>query len=358
MAKGGTLANIGQALAGYGSALSGNPLYLQNVLIQRQAQQQEQEREQAARQAQVAKIATQSLFTGGSEMTPERRMGMLGMISPEVLQTAVARQAVNQLFPQGFSGTLSEGQTAFQDGRVVASAPRTQDRKLPAEAELAMFITGGDHNAARQFLQQRDTATRMDTGLNPIYGRDAQGNVVVMQPTKSGQLVQSGLPEGVTPLAPREMAFERAAGQAGGKVEGERVATAPAVIATAEASLKNIRDLKNSKSLPRALGPIEGRLPAIGGAQADIIARIDQIGGQAFLQAFENLKGGGQITEIEGARATAAMARLNRTQTPEDFLAALTELENVVAAGLERAKRGRSVQYGATGSWSIQKVNP
>ena len=46
---------------------------------------------------------------------------------------------------------------------------------------------------------------------------------------------------------------------------------------------------------------------------------LDQIGGQAFLQAFESLKGGGQITEIEGTKATTALTRLtDRTISYEE----------------------------------------
>lgn len=65
-------------------------------------------------------------------------------------------------------------------------------------------------------------------------------------------------------------------------------------------------------------------------------SRIEQLQGQAFLQAFESLKGGGQITEIEGRKAEQAIARLNTAQSPEDFREALMELRGVI----ERAQGG------------------
>jgi len=67
---------------------------------------------------------------------------------------------------------------------------------------------------------------------------------------------------------------------------------------------------------------------------------VDQIGGAAFLQAFESLKGGGQITEVEGKKATDAMARLNRAQSDGEFKTALTDLRKVMSDGLARLSNG------------------
>jgi hypothetical protein len=98
--KGGTLANIGQALSGYGSALSGNPLYLQNSLILRQANEQRRTQEEQQRQQQVGDIASRALMRGGSQMNDENKMGMLRLMAPGAFQSAIAQQAMSQLFPQ------------------------------------------------------------------------------------------------------------------------------------------------------------------------------------------------------------------------------------------------------------------
>lgn len=63
---------------------------------------------------------------------------------------------------------------------------------------------------------------------------------------------------------------------------------------------------------------------------------LDQIGGSAFLQAFDSLKGGGQITEVEGKKATDAIARLNRSQSGPEFEQSLKDLREVMAAGQAR----------------------
>lgn len=53
---------------------------------------------------------------------------------------------------------------------------------------------------------------------------------------------------------------------------------------------------------------------------------LNKIKGGVFLEAFKTLKGGGQITELEGQKAEQAQARLLETQSPEAFRDALAEL--------------------------------
>jgi hypothetical protein len=68
----------------------------------------------------------------------------------------------------------------------------------------------------------------------------------------------------------------------------------------------------------------------------DTIPIIQQLQGKTFLQAFESLKGGGHITEIEGKKAEQAIARLQRTQSTKAFIAALLELREIIVAGQGR----------------------
>lgn len=86
-----------------------------------------------------------------------------------------------------------------------------------------------------------------------------------------------------------------------------------------------------NKTLPGVTGPLQGWLPTLTGKKIDLEERIKQLGGGAFLQAFDSLKGGGQITEVEGAKATAALARLtNLRQSDEGYRASLKEFRDEV----------------------------
>lgn len=83
-------------------------------------------------------------------------------------------------------------------------------------------------------------------------------------------------------------------------------------------------------------GTLDPRNYVPGTDATDFRAVLDQIGGSAFLQAFESLKGGGAITEMEGKKATDAIARLNRAQSDGEFEVALGDLRQVMTDGYKR----------------------
>lgn len=83
----------------------------------------------------------------------------------------------------------------------------------------------------------------------------------------------------------------------------------------------------------------------------------DQLQGAAFLQAFESLKGGGQITEVEGKKATDAMARLNTAQSDGEYKAALGELRGIMASAQSRLG-GAPAQGGNLTSSDNPPANP
>lgn len=64
---------------------------------------------------------------------------------------------------------------------------------------------------------------------------------------------------------------------------------------------------------------------------AKLKSYIDQLAGLNFMEAYQELKGGGSITEIETKQATAARTRLDQAlkSTPEDLRLALIEVRNL-----------------------------
>jgi hypothetical protein len=78
--------------------------------------------------------------------------------------------------------------------------------------------------------------------------------------------------------------------------------------------------------------------PISGTRAADFYTLLEQVQGGTFMQAFNNLKGGGQITEQEGAKATAAIARLNPRQTEEGFNKALMDFDGILAQAQARSQ--------------------
>ena len=108
--------------------------------------------------------------------------------------------------------------------------------------------------------------------------------------------------------------------------------------------------------LPYAVGT-SSMLPIVPGTPpADFDALAKQMEGKAFLQAFESLKGGGQITQIEGEKATAAMARLQRAQSEKEYKASLRELRNIYQRAFARAQ-SRYRQSGSQGNgWTVEEI--
>jgi hypothetical protein len=129
--------------------------------------------------------------------------------------------------------------------------------------------------------------------------------------------------------------------------ELERQKTQGAEISGKAALIARIDALMNDPNLEDALGLegiVRGFVSSVG--LDDNVARVNemikQIRGDVFLQAFEKLKGGGQITELEGMKAEQAMARLGQMQSYEDYVNSLKELRFYVDI-FSRRLQGESI---------------
>lgn len=115
------------------------------------------------------------------------------------------------------------------------------------------------------------------------------------------------------------------------------------------------KSLINAKSIKRTLdelisdpnlGEISGGFMGLQGLQSDVFPmsetqrrlqpKIDQLQGQKFLSAYETLKGGGQITEVEGLKAEQAQAAINQRMSDKDFKQGLEDYRKVIENGIAR----------------------
>jgi hypothetical protein len=143
---------------------------------------------------------------------------------------------------------------------------------------------------------------------------------------------------------PQEAGAKRELAQAGaaGSTTGEKRATAefdlPRVESNIDQALADLTKLKEHPGLVNITG-LYSKAPIIPGtkqAAADALAK--QVQGQTFLQAYNALKGAGAITETEGAKAEASVARLERAQSTDDYRAALDDLAKVLKNGKARLR--------------------
>lgn len=133
------------------------------------------------------------------------------------------------------------------------------------------------------------------------------------------------------------------------KTKAAEIAGAPGAYGAAVRTLQNIDAVISHPGREAATGgsAFMSYLPA---SQArDFANRVEQLGGTAFLEAYKELKGGGAISEAEGKKAEAAVARLkDRFISEGDYLKALQEYRDIVETGAKRTlqKLGGNVPEG------------
>jgi hypothetical protein len=192
--------------------------------------------------------------------------------------------------------------------------------------------------------------------------RTARG-IEVIQPSRVGGPARR---ESLTTQEQENAATGAAAeAAAGGKVAGETATTAkfdlPRIEDNANQTitlLDRLRDHPGRKMATGASSVIPAdKLPAT--EARNFVALLGQLRGKQFLEAFNMLKGGGQITEVEGAKAESAIATIqDRGQSEAAYLQAIEDLRKVVQDGVSRArqKAGGNTSTSATGA--KKRYNP
>jgi len=298
----------------------------------------------------------------------------------------------NEKAKEKLNGLMQNFDLSTQQRQFLQSLPLQAQQKILARQQFG----GGDSKL----------------GLNIVWGRDAQGNYVPMQADPRGGLRAAGMPEGVTPVqpwnsvpvdtgmgtvfvnprnpyspqtaagGPPSMPSEAPAGAApsaapaiapvpgGGAyvpkdVEGKAAASARGAATgqeeittraqdrqAAEAAgglISQIDSALNDPALPQVTGPIQGRLPNVLPSSTRVQTKLDNIKSKAFMQAFQSLKGGGQITEREGQAATAAITRLGsenaQNMNDQDYRDALLELRKIGENAIKRSRGEKVDEY-------------
>lgn len=169
--------------------------------------------------------------------------------------------------------------------------------------------------------------------------------------------------------------------KAAGKYKGEALAKAqsdlPGAVERANQALNVIDQMVGKRATADAQGniidpgtkPHPGFRGAVGAGfgerflpgteAASFQALYDQVTGGAFLQAYETLRGTGQITEIEGAKATSAITRMQLSQNEREFVKAAREFQDVIRSGVQRAqaKAGQPSGGASVGRFVVTPVS-
>ena len=240
------------------------------------------------------------------------------------------------------------------------------------DAKIAPLVNTGNPRAAaivQQLIAQRNalmqSAKQMYGGqettmevIDPTTGQpvtikarpDERG---VLQPVKRGEV-----PLSVNATAGSDLTISpnvaRPAPTPAVVKERQAASKLPEAIAMNNDAIRKIDEMiggvdANGKPLPGAKGkPHPGFNEAVGagfgtayipGTQGkSFTIRHKEVLSQAFLDAFEALKGGGAITEKEGEKATAARTRMDLAQSESEYITAAREYQGVLKRGVENAK--------------------
>ncbi|CCB64478.1 hypothetical protein [Hyphomicrobium sp. MC1] len=160
-----------------------------------------------------------------------------------------------------------------------------------------------------------------------------------------------------------------------GEAQGKAAANLPLAENAASRVLGAIGGLlANRRGLDRVTGTVYGRLPEVTNTSNEAKnaqASIDFINSNTFLQAYNDLRGAGAITEKEGEAAQAAYNKLRSQQLgTDDYIKAVQDYRDQVISLLNiaraRAQGGNVVgvsqgqpapQAPANGGWSIKRLD-
>lgn len=301
-------------------------------------------------QQQQAAAPPQSAPQAGSGYTVDRlgafadgysSGGLIGAIANATGGANRQEGAVNETFQFLVRKGLPEA-----DARAVVQNPQLMQQVLPrligpkSDDRKYMQVNGriveiGPDGAKELYAAPDGGRESVKYGTTPYFTQDGKPYVT----GTDGSIKFPEFPEDAKPLAPGQLAENKARGSATGKAMGEAKAALPKVLQSTAETLGALDALESDPYLDNMLGSFDGRTPDITSDANRVKARMDEITGKTFLTAFQSLRGGGAITEAEGVKATAAISRLgNRVQDPTAYRAAIQDIKDIAKNGLLRAK--------------------
>lgn len=330
----------------------------------------------------------------------QRALGSTGDPRMDAMKASLLQSAAPR--PKGTSSFLGDIGSALAAGQQAGMESQDQQlRRRLIEAQIGKLQSPNDGQdparvAEYNFAKQNGFTGSFPEYLNQFYGREQNSPATLqeweafskmtpeqqaryLEMKRSGQLstiagvpnyVPPGVGSGVTapkPLstletetdAQRQLRDAAAQGQAQGTARGEAVANLPTIQTATRAALDTVDKMLAHPGMGTATG-LSGTLDPrnyIPGTDARNFRVLrNQAQGQVFLDAFQALKGGGAITEVEGLKAEQAKARMDTAQSDEEFRAALNDYKAALQRGLALAEQ--KAGYSTGGGFGGQPAAP
>jgi len=205
----------------------------------------------------------------------------------------------------------------------------------------------------------------------PAPARGAPVAPVPLAQAPQGRVAPAGAPTGARPTM-TELEAGKTIAKESAEVVGKDIGTTRANQGKAEQNadylITKINELVTHPGFETSVGR-KGlsygfgltKEPILEGTDAsDFQARFKEIGGQSFLQAIENLRGMGALSNLEGESATKAIQRMSTSQSEKEFKTAAQEFNEIIQRGIDRnrVKLGQEPKYGTKPASEIAKQEP
>lgn len=338
-------------------------------------------------------MAWQDFFRNNSAGLLNAGVGILSGQTPQQ-QAAMGAQGFMQGMQQNktlqyLSKTRPDLAQAVQAGLPIEAAwSEALKSKTQGPKDNLMSVGGSIYNAetGEWMSPPKGAGSDAEYGLNPIYGVDDQGNPVILQTSKSGQVGRAALPDGVTlskdpirmdtgtgyvlmdPVTRQQIGFvpknlaEAERQKEIGTAEGKADAAAPGDLQAGLNAKALVQQIRDDPNLERGTGFSSMGNVVPGTAGYDFQNVVDQAKGGAFLQAVQQMRGLGALSNAEGGAATQAITRMNTATSKEAFLSALADYERIIDQGIARSQNrmGERTIKGpqATGATTRRRYNP
>jgi hypothetical protein len=258
-----------------------------------------------------------------------QQLGMQGLAAmPEREARAAEKEAEREFRTKQFQDQHAMRMEALQAQNATRQQMAEEQRNFQMEMQKMRSSMAG--SAAQPYFQPVQTAS----GVMAFNARTGRVEPVM------GPQGQPIIGAAADPALQGQLAGAKTAATTEAKTEVERRLEAPEVVQQGLQTIQLVDDLVQSPGFKQAVGA--SRLLGVqnipGTSAKDFDVRLEQLKGQQFLQAFETLKGGGQITEVEGKKATDAISRMNASSSEPEFKKAAREFQDVIRIGVERAQ--------------------
>lgn len=256
------------------------------------------------------------------------------MISPEAIASLQGgREVKARMLPIALGALMSSNAGANSFGRVMA--PEAMEAFGPTRVGTSIITPGGE------YIQ--GTGSQSSSYFTPVQ----TGKGIMVFNNRTGQMEPAIGADGkpiVGSQSDPTLQGELAGAKESGKLEGgtlkSRQLDAPKALRDAEYTIGLVDEIINhpGREMATGMSRMTGAHLIPGTDAMDFEIKMRQLKGRQFLEAFEALKGGGQITEMEGKKATDAMSAMDAAGSEEAFLDAAKRFREVMDLAVQRAK--------------------